>query len=311
MTTRVSVLLPTRTWGRACDDLAAQLGANDELLLVCDTPADPVYERDRSPGVSVVAAGEPIACVGKANALAAGLEAASGEILVCTDDDIDHGGDWLATVVAAVERHGAVSTIPIWRSAHPFGAVLEPTALLLGTFALLAGGQAWGGTIGFRREQVDIEALTADLRRTVGDDFVLGEHLGRVKIVRSLAAEVRTPGTFDDVTQRSVRFTRQFLLFTPRVYAAFVLTSALGTLALLLAPLTTIPVFAAVAGLCYVVYDYRRWTFVLAAFGPPVVLAYCLYGLIQPEFEWGGRRYRWTGKYRVELLDRPETPATA
>lgn len=307
MTERVSVVLPTRTWGPACENLAAQLGDGDELLVVCDTPADPVYRHEGKPRVTVVAAGEPSGCAGKANALAAGLATASGTILVCTDDDIDHGDDWLARVVAAVEKHGAVSTIPCWRSTHTFGTIIEPMGLLMGPLVLVTGGQVWGGTIGFRRELVDVAALTADLRRTVGDDFVVGEHLGRVRIVPSLSREVRVVGTFDDVTARGVRFARQFLLFTPELYAAFTVCFLLGTVSLLLAPLPTCTILAAVAGLCYVAFGYHRWTFLLAGVGPPVVLAYCLYGLVQSEFDWGGRRYRWTGKYEVEVVEQSGT----
>ena len=33
----VSVLLPTMEWNTACEQLAAQLKPNDELLVVCDS----------------------------------------------------------------------------------------------------------------------------------------------------------------------------------------------------------------------------------------------------------------------------------
>jgi hypothetical protein len=37
-----SVLLPTRRWTPACEELLAQVGPDDELLFVCDAPDDPI-----------------------------------------------------------------------------------------------------------------------------------------------------------------------------------------------------------------------------------------------------------------------------
>ena len=47
----VSVLLPTMEWNTACEQLAAQLKPNDELLVVCDSERDPVAGHD-PPAVS-------------------------------------------------------------------------------------------------------------------------------------------------------------------------------------------------------------------------------------------------------------------
>jgi len=48
MSTRIptSVLLPTVSWTHACDDVAAQLGPEDELLIIHDTEDDPVADRN-------------------------------------------------------------------------------------------------------------------------------------------------------------------------------------------------------------------------------------------------------------------------
>ena len=89
--TPVSVLLPTVRWTDACDEVAGQLrgpeafgggaGETDELLVICDSPDDPVA--DRRGGLPartrIVIAGEPEGCSGKANAVAAGMEAAANE----------------------------------------------------------------------------------------------------------------------------------------------------------------------------------------------------------------------------------------
>ncbi len=94
----VSVLLPTPRWTDACTEVAAQLKDHDELLLIHDVEDDPITERQYTPeSVRLIAAGEPEHCSGKANAIAAGMEAARHDRLVWTDDDFHHPPDWLAT----------------------------------------------------------------------------------------------------------------------------------------------------------------------------------------------------------------------
>jgi hypothetical protein len=86
--TPTSILLPTVSWTPACGDVAAQLGSEDELLIIHDTEDDPVTDRERFPeNVRLVPAGDPVGCSGKANAIAAGMEAANHDRLVWTDDD--------------------------------------------------------------------------------------------------------------------------------------------------------------------------------------------------------------------------------
>lgn len=91
-----TVFLPTVSWTDACDEVAAQLGPQDELLVVHDSEEDPVADREHIPEtVRLVVAGTPTGCSGKANAIAAGMEAASHDRLVWTDDDFDHPPNWL------------------------------------------------------------------------------------------------------------------------------------------------------------------------------------------------------------------------
>lgn len=78
-----SALLSTTRWTDACADLAAQLGDNDELLIIHDDEADPVTEQaDHPEGVRFIAAGEPEGCSGKAHTIATGMEAARHDRLV-------------------------------------------------------------------------------------------------------------------------------------------------------------------------------------------------------------------------------------
>ena len=88
----VSVVLPTVEPTGVCEQIADQLESGDELLVVCDAPDDPIADRvaafdDR---VRLVVAGEPEGCSGKANAVAAAMEAARNDRIAWTDDDFYH-----------------------------------------------------------------------------------------------------------------------------------------------------------------------------------------------------------------------------
>ena len=91
----VSVVLPTRRWTVACDELVEQVASDDEFIIACDGPDDPVVEDAAGTPAEVVVAGEPQGCSAKCNALATGLERATGEYIVCTDADFEHGPEWL------------------------------------------------------------------------------------------------------------------------------------------------------------------------------------------------------------------------
>ncbi|MDB2239425.1 hypothetical protein PM026_16850, partial [Halorubrum ezzemoulense] len=90
--TPTSILLPTVSWTPACGDVAAQLGSEDELLIIHDTEDDPVTDRERFPeNVRLVPAGDPVGCSGKANAIAAGMEAAIDLLLRVNAEESHHG----------------------------------------------------------------------------------------------------------------------------------------------------------------------------------------------------------------------------
>ncbi len=72
-----TVLLPTTEWTDACAEVAEQLLAGDELLVVCDTEADPVADHPLPRRTSLVVAGDPDGCSGKANAIATGMQRAA------------------------------------------------------------------------------------------------------------------------------------------------------------------------------------------------------------------------------------------
>ncbi|GAA0266941.1 glycosyltransferase [Halobacterium noricense] len=299
-----SVLLPTVEWTPACDEVAAQLGPDDELLVVCDTEADPVADRagDLPEQTDLVFAGEPEGCSGKANAIAAGMEAAAHDRIVWTDDDFHHPPDWLATLHADYERYGPVSELPFFVGRDPLSTLLEPVYALGGTLGVYVGGQAWAGAVAFERDDLDVDAFLAALRRTVSDDGLLAERLDVTPLRRTRRVEIG--GTLRQTLERHVRFTQIVATHDPNGHVVV----ALVTLALFLACLL-VPLYAAaglttlVAGV-YVAFGTRRWTAILAY---PAVLAAIplgIYAHARRTFVWGGRRYRWRGKFDVEVVER-------
>lgn len=305
----ICVVLPTREWTAACDELAAQTRAEDEFIVVCDRPTDPVVEAAPDGAATVVVAGDPEGCSAKCNALAAGLERAGRDRLVCTDADFEHGGDWLATVrrrLARVPEGHVLSAAPVVVSEGPVGKLLEPSSVVGVAKTVRFDGGVWGGTMAFRRGDIDLDAFVADLRRTVGDDALLAARADGITAARSLVREMPVDGTLRGAAARRVRWTRMGLYLDPAGIASRALVAASVLLGTLIAPFVTVPLVTGVAAAAYAAVGVRRWTFLLAVPGYALVLALLCYGLLHEEFEWGGRRYRWSSLYDVTVLDQGE-----
>ncbi|MHB9288739.1 glycosyltransferase [Halobacteriales archaeon Cl-PHB] len=298
-----SVLLPTTRPVDAIDDLAAQLGPGDELLVVADHESDPVVEAGRDMGspVDVVLAGDPEGCSGKANAIAAGMAAASHDRIVWTDDDFDHPPHWLATLQADYERHGPVSEVPVFVGRDPLATFLEPVYLLGGTLGTWSGNKAWGGAVVFERSDLDLEAFLTDLRRTVSDDALLSEYLDVTTLRRSRTVAVG--GTVRETVERHVRFVQIIWQFDRAGALGSHLVVGLLAALSLLAPLPSLLAVSGVAAVAYRAVGQRRWTALLAY--PALFLGSALFGyaLARRTFVWGGRRYRWPSKFDVRVLD--------
>jgi hypothetical protein len=297
-----SVLLPTVTWTDACDQVADQLAEDDELLVVHDGPDDPVTRRagDLPDGVRLVAAGDPQGCSGKANAVAAGMEAAGNDRLVWTDDDFDHPDDWLATLQADYERHGPVTELPVFVGRDPLALLLEPI-YVSGSASVYAAGKAWAGAVVFDREDVDEAAFLADLRRTVSDDGLLSEYLDVTPLRRT--REVPVGGSFRTTLERQARFAQILRHHGPVGTAVMNAVTLLVALACLVYPLYLVPAVTALHAGTYAALGVRRWTALLAV---PATLAWVplfAYGVARRTFVWGGRRYRWRSKFDVEVVE--------
>ncbi|PSP77201.1 glycosyl transferase [Halobacteriales archaeon QS_1_68_20] len=297
-----SVLLPTTAWTDACDEVADQLRPGDELLVICDSESDPVARRDAVPdGVRIVVAGDPEGCSGKANAIAAGMEAAAHDRIVWTDDDFHHPPDWLATLHAEYERHGPATELPFFVGRDPLSTLLEPMYVLSGTLGVYLADQAWGGSVVFERSDLDVAAFLADLRRTVSDDGLLGEYLDVTPVLRTRTVPVG--GSIRESLERHVRWIKIVRYHDP---PGFAVTSVVATLVAVAAVLFPLPaaVLLTLAYLgCNAVVGRRRWTPLLAYPMTLVQVPLLAYALARRTFVWGGRRYRWRGKFDVSVVE--------
>jgi hypothetical protein len=297
-----SVLLPTTRWTDACAELASQLGADDELLIVHDGEDDPVAGRAVDvEGVRLVAAGDPEGCSGKANAIAAGMAAARHDRLVWTDDDFHHPPDWLATIVADYEEHWPVSEVPYFVGRDPLSVLLEPLYASAGSLGIYLGDQIWGGAVAFERDDIDEAAFVDELRRTVSDDGLLMEHLEVTSVGRTHVVPIG--GSIHEAIERPVRWTKILRWHFPGAVAGIVFVALLVLAAAVLAPLPVAILLTVAHLVVNEVLGVRRWTALLAYPALFVFVPLVLYALARRTFVWGGRRYRWRRKFDVEIVE--------
>ncbi|WP_293029634.1 glycosyltransferase family 2 protein [Natronococcus sp.] len=296
-----TVILPTTGWNDACEAVAEQLRPTDELLVVCDERVEPVAARtDDYPNVELVVAGEPEGCSGKANAIAAGMEAAETERIVWTDDDFFHPPDWLEGLRVDYERQGPTTEVPVFVGQDPLSVALEPAYAVSGTLGVYVGNVPWAGSLVFdRRDLEDEAAFLDDLRRTVSDDGLLMEYVEVTPVKRTRRVEMG--GSTRETLENQVRFTQILRWHAPASTALQALVTGVLTVGCVLFPLPALALTTLCMAGIYATFGIRRSTF-LAAY--PVVLAAVplfVYGLARRSFVWGGRRYRWHDKFDVTV----------
>ncbi|WP_227356574.1 glycosyltransferase [Haladaptatus salinisoli] len=298
-----TVILPTTEWTTACAEVAEQLGRADELLLVCDDDSDSIADRvdDLPSGVRLVFAGDPEGCSGKANAIAAGMRAADRDRIVWTDDDFHHPPDWLARLRAGYEENGPVTEVPFFVGRDPLSTLLEPIYALGGTLGVYAGGIVWGGAVMFDRADLDEAAFLRDLRRSVSDDGTLTEHLDVTPLRRTRLVPVG--GTVRESAERHVRFTQIVRRHDPAGFAFMSIVAALSAAGALLFPLPAMALLTLLQLGIYGAFGIRRWTFLLAYPATLAQVPLTVYAVARRTFVWGGRRYRWRGKFDVEVVE--------
>lgn len=303
----VSILLPTTRWNTACDQLAAQLAPDDELLVICDTEQDPVARHDAPDGVRILVAGEPEDCSGKANALAHGMSQARHSRFVWTDDDFDRGPDWLDRLVVAGETHGPATAIPFftgsgwWRLFEPwYGALF---AFLLYHQFRGVGDIAWGGGVTFTRSEliVPVPEFVDELRGVLSDDYLLTNRLPEVYPVRTMVMDVEVPGGIRAVYHRLVRFSR--IVGVNSDWSPWLKLSAILVAGSILSPLGTILSLTIGFGVIYAWLDLEGMNFLLSCAGVLLLPAVTATAVVRDTFEWGGRWYRFSNSGEVEVID--------
>lgn len=303
MSSPISVLLPTVEPTAACEEVADQLGPADELLIVHDAESDPVSNHaDELPGrTRVVRAGEPEGCSGKANAIAAGMEAARHDRLVWTDDDFHHPSDWLAGLRADYERHGPTSEVPVFVGCDPLAVLFEPIYVLNGTLGVSLADIPWGGSVIFDRGDIDEDAFLADLRRTVSDDGLLMEYVEMTTVKRT--RRVAIGGSLRETIENQVRFTQIVRHHQPGGVVGQAVTGIAVLLGCVLSPALTAAILTLAVGGIYAAFGVCRPTYLLAF--PAVVLSvlFTPYTWSRRSFVWDGRRYRWHSKFDVTVVD--------
>lgn len=307
-TPATSVVLPTTSWTTAVEEVAAQLGPSDELLVVCDRESDPVAGRiaredaNAAGDVRLVVAGEPAGCSGKANAVAAGMDAAERDRIVWTDDDFHHPDDWLDQLHADYDRQGPTTEVPFFVGRDPLAVLLEPQYALGGTLGVYLGRIAWAGAVVFERDDLpEEETFLRDLRRTISDDGLLSDRIEVTPVRR--VRRVSIGGSLRASIERHVRFVQIVRRHVPVGIAINGIVATLVTVLGILFPLPAFLILTTLLAAVYVAFGLHRWTVLLAYPSTLLSAPFMAYALARRTFVWGGRRYRWREKFDVEVLE--------
>lgn len=301
MSPTTTVLLPTTRRSPVIEEIATQLSPADEFLVICDHETDPVADcDDEFENVTIVVAGEPTGCSGKANAIATGMEEATHDRVVWTDDDFHHPPDWLAAFHEAYDERGPVSELYFFIGSDLLSTLLEPIYTIGGTLGTYANDKAWGGSVMFERGDLDCASFLRDLRRTVSDDGLLSEYLDTTSLNR--VRRVKIGGTIRETLERHVRFTQIVHQHSPRDTVVMGVVTSLLALFCLFVPIYAGITVTALATCVYAYFGIRRWTVLLTY--PAILLQVPLmgYALTRRTFVWSGRRYRWKSKFDVEVV---------
>lgn len=298
----VSVLLPTVEWTDACSELCEQIDGDDELLVVCDGADDPVaaHRDDLPANAELVVAGDPEGCSGKANAIAAGMHAASHDRIAWTDDDFHHPPDWLDQLKADYERQGPTTEAPVFVGRDVLACLLEP-AYLPSTLLAKGGHLAWGGAVIFDRADMDEDAFLDDLERTISDDGTLADHVEFEGVNRNRRVEIG--GSIRQTLERHARFMQISARHGRAPWIVLALVMVAIAVAAIAYPLHGLVASTAVYAVAYAATGVRRWTFLLAypaTVATPILLGYAF---ARRTFVWGGRRYRWRSMFDVEIVE--------
>ncbi|WP_336346210.1 hypothetical protein [Halalkalicoccus ordinarius] len=110
-------------------------------------------------------------------------------------------------------------------------------------------------------------------------------------------------GTIRETVERQVRWTQILRWHFPGAVVGTVLVLLLVLASVIVAPLPTAVLLTVLHLAVNEILSVRRWTAVLAYPAMFVFVPLVMYALTRRTFVWGGRRYRWCGKFDVTVLD--------
>ena len=295
-----SVILPTNRWTEAADTIVEDLRDEDELLVVCDSPKAPVISEAPDWG-NIIIAGEPDGCSGKAHALATGMEHATDDIIVWTDDDVHREAGWIETLTTKAQNHDAATEVPVF-TGPGLWRLFEPAMIIAGTSGPASGQYVWGGGVAFDRTRLDETAFLRDLRRTVGDDSLLSEYVNDVWTQTDHLRHLDVDGTPRAVYHRIVRFGKTSWRFEPLGALILLGISFAFSAAAIMFPIGGAILATLIGGVTYWKLGIDRASFLLSFPSLLLIPIFLILALVAPSFDWGGRTYKWSGKFDVKVI---------
>jgi hypothetical protein len=110
-------------------------------------------------------------------------------------------------------------------------------------------------------------------------------------------------GSVRESLERHVRFSKIVYRHEPRDMAVLLAVGAAFTLAGALVPGPVAVLATVLTAAVYAYFGVRRWTVLLAYPAMMLQVPLFAYGMARRTFVWGGRRYRWPGKFDVRIVE--------
>ncbi|MGC9105200.1 MAG: glycosyltransferase [Thermoprotei archaeon] len=250
-----SVVLPVKGLDPRLEEtirsLLAQDYADKEVIVVLDSSDDPAYPVVTKFPVKVVMNEWPCAkCSGKVSAILTALKYAKGDYLVFADSDTVYPQGWLRCMLSLV-KDKAVPTTFSWPSPErvTLRNLVRSGFWTLGYESVFSRKHRflWGGSMAFRREFFDEEAVGA-LSEAWCDDCTL-TYLVKKRGYEIEFCPVVSKNYFDEANL--IKFLKRQIitvkLYSPRGFEAFLLTWAFTLALLLFVPLSPLAVAPTVA----------------------------------------------------------------